>query len=189
LGTLPHFFLYSLQRIGFSLLLTSLCILPTFHSSALLVRASVLTYSATIVDYAYQPPVINITTGTEVIWTYVSSGLDRHTVSSKPQTNVTQGGTPLISSGTLNPGQSFSYVFYKHGFYPIQCGFHPTMNGLVNVTGSDIQPPQLPVQTSLDYTLYVVIGGIAAIIGVISIAVLMKRRDRKQAALPSQSKS
>ena len=189
MGTLPHFFQFPLLRMGLSLILASLCIFPMLHSSTLFVRASTPTYSASIVDYAYQPKVINITTGTEVIWTYVSSGRDRHTVSSTPQTNITQGGTPLISSGTLNPGQSFSYIFYKHGFYPIQCGFHPTMNGSVNVTGSDIQPPQSPVQTSFDYTPYAVVGGVAAIIVVISIAVLMKRRAGKQTAVPGQSRS
>src|SRR2546427_367835 len=105
--------------MGLSLILASLCIFPMLHSSTLFVRASTPTYSASIVDYAYQPKVINITTGTEVIWTYVSSGRDRHTVSSTPQTNITQGGTPLISSGTLNPGQSFSYIFYKLRFYVV----------------------------------------------------------------------
>ncbi len=158
-----------------------------FYRSTLFVRASTSTYSASIVDYAYQPNVINITTGTEIIWTYVSSGLDRHTVSSKPQTNVTQGGTPLISSGTLNPGQSFSYIFYKHGFYPIQCGFHPTMNSLVNVTGSDLQPPPVTTPPSVDYTPYVIGGIIAGAIVVASIALFVKRRTKKLGASGSAS--
>ena len=71
-----------------------------------------------------------------------------NTVTSSPQTNVTQAGSPLIDNGDLHPGQSFNFTFYKHGFYPIQCYVHPqTMNGWVNVTGSDIQPPPPPRNT------------------------------------------
>jgi plastocyanin len=144
------------------------------------VQATSPTFNATIVDNAYQPTQINITTGTQVIWTYSSTGRVQHTVSSTPNTNTTQGGTPLISSGAMNPGQSFSYIFYKHGSYPIQCGFHPFMNELVNVTGSDIQAPsQRTVTPAIDYTPYIIGGIVAVAIAIASVALFLRRRVRK----------
>jgi len=140
--------------------------------------------SAAIIDFAFQPQRINVATGTEVIWT--NNGNTQHTVTSSPQTNTTQSGTPLISSGPLNRGQNFSYTFYKHGLYPIQCAFHPaTMNGLVNVTGSDVQPPSQPTTTpSTDYTPYAIGGAIAGAIVIVSIALFLKRRTQKARSTP-----
>jgi plastocyanin len=135
-----------------------------------------------IVDYAYQPQRINVTTGTQVIWTYASNGKTVHTVTSSPQTNITQGGTPLLSSGPLNPGQSFAYTFYKHGIYPTQCALHPTiaaMNGWVNVTGTDLQPPPSVSTPSSDLILYAIVGITAGVIVIVSILSFMRRRSRK----------
>jgi plastocyanin len=146
-----------------------------------LILATNPTYSATIIDYAYQPLHINVTTGTQVTWTYSSNGQTAHTVTSTPQTNVTAGGTPLISSGQLNPGQSFTYTFYKHGIYPIQCYLHPTiptMNGWVNVTGTDLQPPSSSAPSS-DITLYVIAGVVAGALVIVSVALFLRRRTRR----------
>jgi plastocyanin len=178
LGTLPHFSRYSLSRIAVALFLASLTVFvgPQIFSRPIL--ATNPTYSATILDYAYQPQHINVTTGTQVTWTYSSNGQTVHTVTSSPQTNVTQGGTPLISSGQLNPGQSFTYTFYKHGIYPIQCSLHPTipaMNGWVNVTGTDLQPPPASAP-SADITLYVIAGVVAGALAILSIVIFLRRR-------------
>jgi plastocyanin len=177
LGTLPHFSQYALSRTVLALILASLAFIPLTENSPRPVQASNPTFAATIVDNAYQPTRINITTGTQVVWTYASTGNAQHTVTSTPNTNTTQGGTPLISSGPMNPGQSFSYTFYKHGSYPIQCAFHSFMNELVNVTGSDIQPPT--TMSSTDYTPYTIGGGIAGAIVVVSVALLLRRRTQK----------
>jgi plastocyanin len=134
-----------------------------------------------IVDYAYQPQHINVTTGTQVTWTYASNGNNVHTVTSSPQTNTTQGGTPLISSGPLNPGQSFTFTFYKHGFYPIQCYLHPTipaMNGWVNVTGTDLQPPLVSAPSS-DITLYIIVGIVAGALVIVSVVLFLRRRTHE----------
>jgi plastocyanin len=179
LGTLPHFSQYALSRTALALILVSLAIFPQIQISPRPVRASDPTFTATIVDNAYQPTRINITTGTQVVWTYASTGKAQHTVTSTPNTNTTQGGTPLISSGPMNPGQSFSYTFYKHGSYPIQCAFHSFMNELVNVTGSDIQPPSLTTTPSTGYTPYAIGGAIAGVIVIVSVALLVRRRTQK----------
>jgi plastocyanin len=170
----PRFFQSSFTTIILTVILGSLLL----NLPASSVRAASPTQSAAIVDFAFQPQGINVTTGTEVIWR--NNGNTQHTVTSSPQTNITQTGTPLISSGPLNPGQNFSYVFYKHGLYPIQCAFHPsTMNGLVNVTGSDVQLPSAPMTSSTSYTPYAIAGAIAAAIVVISVALLVRHRTRK----------
>jgi plastocyanin len=135
-----------------------------------------------MVDYAYQPQRINVTTGTQVIWTYATNGKTVHTITSSPQTNTTQVGTPLISSGPLNPGQTFAYTFYKHGIYPIQCAVHPTipaMNGWVNVTGTDLQPPPPVVTTSADFALYVIGGAILGAVVIVSVALFLRGRTQK----------
>jgi len=177
LGTLPFFSRLSFPRLALALILASLAIVPLTQNSPRPVLGTNPTFSATVVDNAYQPARINVTTGAQVVWTYSSTGKVQHTVTSAPNTNTTQGGTPLISSGPLNPGQSFSYTFYKHGFYPIQCAFHPFMNELVNVTGSDVQPPSPPnTTTPTDYTPYAIGGAIAGAIVIISIALFLRRR-------------
>jgi plastocyanin len=174
----PRFFQSSLRTIILTVIIASLVASPLLDLPASRVRAASPTQSAAIVDFAFQPQRIDVTTGTEVIWRNI--GNTQHTVTSSPQTNVTQTGTPLISSGPLNPGQNFSYTFYKHGLYPIQCAFHPsTMNGLVNVTGSDVQPPSAPMTPSTDYTPYAIAGAIAAVIVVVSVALFVRHRTRK----------
>jgi plastocyanin len=160
------------------LILTSLSIFPLLQITPRQVQASDPTFSATIFDNYYQPLQINVTTGTLVMWTYSTSGKAQHTVTSSPQTNTTHGG-PLINSGPLNPGQSFSYTFYKHGLYPIQCAFHSFMNEVVNVTGTDLQPPPPNTTPSFDYTLYIIGGVVAGAIVVASIALFARRRTKK----------
>ncbi len=179
----PHFSQKLLRIIVLTHILAILSISAQVHSSPKPVQASGSPFPVAIIDYAFQPLHINITTGTEIIWTYVSNGKDVHTVTSSPQTNTTQGGSPLLSSGVLEPGQSFNYLFYKHGFYPFQCSVHPnipSMNGWVNVTGSDIQPPVS--NAPLNYPLYVTIGAIVGIAAVISVVAYTELRTRKPKA-------
>ncbi len=181
MGTLPQFSLHSISKIALALFLAVLTVFITPQMSPRPIRASNPTYSAMIVDYAYQPQLINVTTGRQVTWTYASTGNTVHTVTSSPQTNTTQGGTPLISSGPLNPGQRFTYTFYKHGIYPIQCYLHPTiraMNGWVNVTGTDLQPPPASAASS-DITLYVIGGVGAGALIIVLVALFLKRRTKK----------
>src|SRR5207253_2890171 len=103
----------------------------------------------------------------------------QHTVTSSPQTNITQGGDPLINSGPLSTGKSFSYTFYKHGFYPYYCSFHTYMTGWVNVTGSDVQPPSSTTTPSSDYTPYVIGGAIAGAIVIVAVALFLRRWTKR----------
>ncbi len=137
-------------------------------------------YAANIVDYAFQPLHINITTGTTVTWTYSSNGATIHTVTSDPQTNLTQSGTPLISSGDLSPGQSFSYTFDLPGYYPYQCSVHPNipaMNGWIMVTGT---PVTSPTSTNSSGNPWLLPLGIVAVVGALGLGTwgALRRRHR-----------
>jgi len=188
LGTLPHFSRRIQSKIALAMILASTSVAPPLMYSPTLAQGTSPTYSATIVDYAFQPQHFNVTTGTQVTWTYNANGKTVHTVTSTPQTNTTQVGTPLLNSGPLNPGQSFSYIFYAHGFYPFQCSLHPNiaaMNGWVNVTGSDIQPPPPTSQTApINYAQYAIIGAIAGIVIIISVVAFSRIRIRRQRTTP-----
>jgi len=174
LGTLPHFSHELLSRFTLGLTLVSLAIFPLVQISPGPVKASNPTFSATIANYAFLPQHINVTTGTQVVWT--NNDGTQHTVTS---TNMTQGGGALINSGPLNQGQTFSYTFYNHGFYPYLCGFHSYMTGWVNVTGSDVQPPLSPALTPTAYTPYIIGGIIAGAVVIVSLALFLRRRTRK----------
>jgi plastocyanin len=151
---------------------------PTFQFYPPLVKAVDPTYSVTIIDYAFQPLHINITTGTTVVWTYTDTGKDLHTVTSDPGTNKTQSGAPLLNSGSLSPGQGFSYVFNQPGHYPYQCSYHPNlMNGWVNVTGAPVGPTNSQ-NPQTDYTLLYVAVGVAAV-AIVGTLVLFVRKNRK----------
>jgi hypothetical protein len=78
----------------------------------------------------------------------------------------------------MNQGQSFSYVFYKHGFYPYKCSFHEYMTGWVNVTGSDLQPP-LVTTPPTNYMPYAIAGSIAGAIVAVTVALFIRRRRQK----------
>jgi plastocyanin len=173
------YFLENVRYFVIVLIVLSASILLPISSIHLNIAKASPTYSVSIIDNAFLPLRINITTGTVVTWTYTSSGHSAHTVTSNPQTNVTQSGTPLISSGQLNPGQSFSYSFNLPGYYPYQCSLHYTlasMNGWVMVTGNPVTSPPGPSNnSSLPWLL---VSGIAvAAVAVILVALLsLKRR-------------
>lgn len=177
-GAQPLFSQHWIHKIIETIAIVALIIAPVLQFSPRLVQGSSPTSSVVIIDYAFQPPHINITTGTTVVWTYANNGKDYHTVTSDPGTNRTQGGAPLLSSGSLSPGQGFSYAFNQPGYYPYQCSFHPTlMNASVNVTGAPITPP--PTQNPQpDYTLITVVSGIMAAVIVATVVLFVRRKKR-----------
>jgi plastocyanin len=137
--------------------------------------------TVTIIDNAFLPKHINVTTGTTVIWNYASNGGSQHTVTSVG--NTTQSGAPLLNSGTLNPGQSYQYTFYNPGLYTYQCSYHfttPAMtNAWVNVTGAPISPPPSP--QPLDIWTWVTVGAVSAVI-IATVIVLVRRKPRASSA-------
>ena len=87
--------------------------------------------SAVVVEirnFAFSPQNISIASNTTVTWRNNDSVA--HTV-----TSLT--GAPVgFDSGTLNPGQSFTYTFTVPGIYPYYCMIHTFMHGNVTVGGA-----------------------------------------------------
>lgn len=80
-----------------------------------------------IVDFAFAQPETTVAPGTTVTWT--NAGVAPHTVSGLSE-----------ESGTLDPGQSFSFTFNDAGTFDYQCAFHPQMVGQVIVDPNAPQP-------------------------------------------------
>ena len=129
-----------------------------------------------ILDYEFRPARVNVTSGTNVVWTYATNGRDFHTVTSKNST----GGSPIFAStnpNPLSPGQSYNFTFYLPGNYAYFCAVHPTlMNAWVNVTGQPMTPPtsQPPIPST---ALLIIAGvGVAAVVAVVSVLLFRHRR-------------
>ncbi len=163
-------------------LLIGLVLLQTIHFSPPIANASGSTYAVDIIDTAFQPLHINITTGTTVTWTYVNTGKTIHTVTSPPGTNQTQTGAALINSGQISPGQSFSYAFYLPGYYPYQCSVHPTtpaMNGWVMATGNPVTPPSTNNGPSNPWLLPAVIVAVVGVLVLVTWTLMRQRRQQR----------
>ncbi len=76
-----------------------------------------------ISDNSFDPKVIRVAAGAEVIWT--NRGVAKHTAT------FTGGG---VSSPLLSTGQSWSRTFAQPGTYGYICALHPDMTGTVVVT-------------------------------------------------------
>ena len=90
--------------------------------------------TVTIADSAFGPSKIEVQAGTTVTWT--NNDAVPHTVTSTTSDDVDSATSGLFDSGTLRPGESFSYTFGKAGDYPYVCTFHasmPSMHGKVEV--------------------------------------------------------
>jgi plastocyanin len=166
---------FSPSRGTYALTILALALMSSiFASSQLMTRANGSTsYSVTIVDYSFRPQTINITTGTDVVWTFLTNGTDSgdfHTVTAN---NQTQAGGGVFQSPNMHPGQTFSFTFYSPGKYPYHCSVHPSMIGLVNVTGPMMTPPA----TNNPLLLYLGIGGVAAVVLAGTLALYLRRRS------------
>lgn len=76
-----------------------------------------------IVDFAYQPTLVQAPAGTTVNWTNV--GAAPHTVTSD---------AGAFGSEVLGTGGAFGVTFSTPGTYPYRCLIHPSMVGSVVVT-------------------------------------------------------
>src|SRR5256712_2632493 len=171
----------------FTLLTLVIVISPLIQTES--IKASVPGQAnVSIIDNAFLSKHINVTTGTTVIWTYASNWSSLHTVTSVG--NTTQGGSPLLNSGTLHPGQGYSYTFYQPGLYTYQCSYHfttPTMsNAWVNVTGSPVIPPASQ-NPQPNYTFFAVVAGVVAAVIATTVAVYVRRKKRGIFIAPSST--
>ena len=82
----------------------------------------------TIADSAFSPSKIEVKAGTTVTWT--NDDAVPHTVTSTKSDDVDSATSGLFDSGTLQPGESFSYTFKKAGNYPYECTIHASMQSM-----------------------------------------------------------
>lgn len=73
-----------------------------------------------IENFSFNPSVITVTKGTKVTWVNKDSTV--HTITS-----------PSFTSGNLNTGDKFEFVFADAGTFDYTCGIHPSMKGKVEV--------------------------------------------------------
>jgi plastocyanin len=83
--------------------------------------------SVNVQNFAFDPPNITVAPGATVTW--VNNDQAPHTVTATDPAGA-------FDSGTLQPGQSFSFTFTQPGTtYAYYCAIHPSMTGTVTVTG------------------------------------------------------
>jgi len=90
--------------------------------------------SVSIEDFYFEPAEAAIQAGDTVTWT--NEGAHPHTVSADDGS---------FDSGTLQPGQSFSWTFPASGTVTYHCDIHRSMRGSVSVGQSTTgQPSMMP---------------------------------------------
>src|SRR5918993_4760537 len=80
--------------------------------------------TVSIQDFFFEPDQITVAPGTTVTW--VNDG-------EEPHTSTADDGT--WDSGTLQPGESYSFTFDEPGDYSYFCEIHPDMTASVKVSG------------------------------------------------------
>src|SRR5215217_7781534 len=83
------------------------------------------TMTVSIKNFAFNPPNTTVSAGTTVTW--VNNDQTAHTVTANDG---------AFDSGTLQPGQSYSFAFDKAGTYAYHCNIHPDMTATVTVSGA-----------------------------------------------------
>jgi plastocyanin len=83
------------------------------------------TMTVSIKNFAFDPPNATVAPGTTVTW--VNNDQVPHTVTANDG---------AFDSGTLQPGQSYSFAFDKPGTYAYHCNIHPDMTATVAVSGT-----------------------------------------------------
>src|SRR5689334_12263642 len=81
------------------------------------------TQQIAIRDFAFQPAELTVAAGTTLTWTNHDGA---------PHTVTFRNG--MADSGTLSPGQTFSYTFATPGSFAYYCRIHPNMVAEVKVT-------------------------------------------------------
>ena len=98
-------------------------LMPTTSASAVKTPAAG-NITVNIKNFIFDPATITVKPGTRVTW--VNNDSVPHT--------VTSDSGSLLNSGTLAPGQSFSFSFSSATSVNYHCVLHPAMKGVVIVS-------------------------------------------------------
>jgi plastocyanin len=80
--------------------------------------------TVSIQDFSFSPDQMTVAPGTTVTW--VNDG-------QQPHTSTADDGT--WDSGTLQPGDDYSFTFDEPGTYTYHCSIHPDMTATITVSG------------------------------------------------------
>jgi plastocyanin len=94
------------------------------------------THTVMINGLAYTPATLTIAVGDTVTW--MNNDVQAHTATAS-------GGA--FDSGTMNPGQSFSFTFTAAGSFAYTCSFHAEMTGTITVQAA-AAPTTTPAQSA-----------------------------------------
>lgn len=112
--------------------LSSVTIFPVLAqetSSVTITQGASSSQSCVSAKICFEPSIINVKVGTEVIW--VNTDQVSHTVTSgNPSDNQT--GT-VFDSGLIKPGKDFGFTFKNPGTYHYFCMINPWVTGEVIV--------------------------------------------------------
>jgi plastocyanin len=138
--------------------------------------------TVSIQDFFFSPDQMTVAPGTTVTW--VNDG-------QQPHTSTSDDGT--WDSGTLEPGDDYSFTFDDPGTYTYHCSIHPDMTATITVSGdgggatpsaSASMSPMVSASASAPAKLAET-GGIslpfiaaAALLGLGALAVIAMRRGR-----------
>ena len=153
----------------------SLVVLLVFAPTA---GAQGKTMTVNIKNFAFNPPNITVAPGTTVTWVNNDQA---------PHTTTATNPAGVFDSGTLQPGQSYSFTFNKPGTYAYHCAIHPYMTGAITVSGasasasgSSMASPTASASTQLPGTGGSSLVGLTALAlvasGVIALVLLLLRR-------------
>jgi len=94
--------------------------------------------TVSIQDFFFEPDQITVAPGTTVTW--VNDG-------EEPHTSTADDGT--WDSGTLQPGESFSFTFDEPGDYSYLCEIHPDMTATITVSEDGEMTTASPEATTM----------------------------------------
>ena len=95
------------------------------------------TVEVNIVDFAFEPALVEIKSGTTVKWT--NNDTVPHTVTGED-----------FTSGTLNKGETYEHTFSENGEFSYTCSFHPQMQGKVVVGAVAAEETVVPLSTTVE---------------------------------------
>jgi plastocyanin len=76
-------------------------------------------------SFAFAPADVTVPVGATLTWSNAQSGI--------PHTSTSVDG--LWDSGVLSTGDTFNFTFNQVGDFSYQCNIHPSMHGIVHVSG------------------------------------------------------
>ncbi len=94
-----------------------------------------------IVDFSFDPSSKTVQVGQKVKW--ANNG-------QAPHTTTSDDGT--WDSGTLQPGDTFSFTFTSAGTYSYFCSIHPSMHGTITVQGGPTPTPTATLPPNVTLT-------------------------------------